>query len=558
MKLDAAFVPATRKVYNQTMEQIVLNQRYEVSHLLGGGGMAKVYLAHDGVLGRDVALKVLREQYAESEEFVERFRREATSAASLSHPNIVQVYDRGRSEDGEYYIAMEYVPGGTLGDRISREGSIEPREAATIVLQAAAALGFAHEHGVVHRDVKPHNILLTGSGDAKVADFGIVRAVAEATISRTSLVLGTASYMSPEQALGKPVGPRSDLYSLGVVLYEMLTGELPYVAESPVAVSMKHVNEPPHSPREANPGVPKHLDAITLKLLAKDPDDRYRDAAELAEDLARARDGLPPLAVGATAATAPVAGAPGHGRTAGSGSTRENWRGRFLPFALATLALLATLGLGWGLVRAAPEWIGSPGQEVASPDGAAEVKVPDVVGLAEDEARDRLAAEGLQVSSRPQESSREDAGRVLGQSPDAGPAGEGSRVTLTVGDGPRTVEVPNLAGLSVAAAEEELAAAGLGVGRVVEVSSDAVPAAQVIEQGIPAGTTVDPETAVNLTVSSGPPAPAPQAPTQQAAPQTPAQAAPPAEAPTQPAPYGDYEDYEDDDYGDDDYEDYED
>src|SRR5215210_2323670 len=238
------------------MQQTLIDDRYTLVEPLGGGGMAKVYLAHDEVLGRDVALKILMDMYAEDEEFVERFRREARSAASLSHPNIVQVYDQGRSEDGAYYIAMEYVAGGTLKDRIVRDGAIEPGAATGVGSQIADALQAAHEKGVIHRDIKPQNVLVTGTGDVKVTDFGIARA-ASSPLTATSAVLGTAGYMSPEQAMGEPVGPQSDLYSLGVVLYEMLTGDIPYRAESPIAQAMMHVNERPRSPREVNPEDPE-------------------------------------------------------------------------------------------------------------------------------------------------------------------------------------------------------------------------------------------------------------------------------------------------------------
>ncbi len=215
--------------------------------------MAKVFLARDRVLGRDVALKVLREQYAKDAEFVERFRREATSVASLNHPNVVQVYDQGRSGDGRYYIAMEYVPGGTLKDRIDGEVTLDPGESARLASQVAGALQAAHGRGIVHRDVKPQNVLLTAGGEAKVADFGIARAASASAISRTSLVLGTARYMSPEQAMGEAVAPASDLYSLGVVLYEMLTGGVPFGAASPVAIALKHVAEPPRPPGSSTP-----------------------------------------------------------------------------------------------------------------------------------------------------------------------------------------------------------------------------------------------------------------------------------------------------------------
>src|ERR687885_1052372 len=256
--------------------------------------MADVFLAHDNVLGRDVVLKLLKDQYLGDEKFIERFRREAQSAAALSHPNIVSIFDRGSSEDGTYYIAMEYLPGGTLKDRILRRGALPARTAAAVALQIAEALRCAHERGVIHRDIKPHNILITESGDVKVTDFGIARAASSSTMTRTGSILGTAHYISPEQAMGEPVSQGSDLYSLGVVLYEMLTGTLPYDAETPIGIAMKHVNGHLVPPRELNPDVPKGIDAITIRLLAKNPDERYSDAAELIEDLERVTKGLEP------------------------------------------------------------------------------------------------------------------------------------------------------------------------------------------------------------------------------------------------------------------------
>ena len=275
------------------MKQTLIGGRYDLRDPLGGGGMAEVFLAHDEVLERDLAVKILREEYAGDEGFVERFRREAKSAASLNHPNIVTIYDWGRSEDGACYMVMEYAPGGTLKDRILEDGALPPRTAAEITSQIAGALKVAHECGVVHRDVKPQNVLLTASGDVKVADFGIAQAAFSTSFSQTSLILGTPSYMSPEQALGEPPDPRSDLYSLGVVLYEMLTGEVPYEADTPVTIAMKHVIEPPRAPREANPDVPEGISTLTQKLLAKDPAARYESATQLIEDLRRVRDGLP-------------------------------------------------------------------------------------------------------------------------------------------------------------------------------------------------------------------------------------------------------------------------
>ncbi len=344
------------------MQGTVLDNRYTLVEPLGSGGMAEVYLAHDEVLDRDVALKILRHQYAEDEQFVERFRREARSAAGLSHPNIVSIYDQGRSEDGAYYIAMEYVPRGTLKERISRYGALDPDAAAGVALQIADALQAAHEKGVIHRDIKPQNVLVTRTGDVKVTDFGIARA-ASSTVTATSAVLGTAGYMSPEQAMGKPVGPRSDLYSLGVVLYEMLTGDLPYSAENPIALSMKHVNEPPRSPREVNPEIPEALDALTVKLLAKNPEDRYASAAELIDDLERVRSGLPPVVAQKTEkATAPLP-ADLEGRTKrtavqppvtaplGVPGRDERRRGRLFPALAALLLGLALLGGAWALTQ---------------------------------------------------------------------------------------------------------------------------------------------------------------------------------------------------------------
>ena len=476
------------------MQETIVNNRYSIVRTLGAGGMAKVYLAHDEVLDRDVALKVLREQFAEDEEFVERFKREASSAASLSHPNIVQVYDRGKTEDGSSYIAMEYVPGGTLKERISSSGPLEPGVAASLASQIAEALGAAHERGIVHRDIKPQNVLLTAVGDAKVADFGIARAASAATISQTSVVLGTASYMSPERALGEPATPESDLYSLGVVLYEMLTGNLPYTAENPVAVSMKHVTEPLRPPADVNPRIPEGLNALVVKLLAKDPEARYADAAELVESLRRVTDALASTAVGRDAASAqlPTPETP-----------PSRWRVGFMrPWVLAaTLALLVMVGgLGWVLSQG--RWEQNPTSEASKVARIERIEVPDVEGLTEKQARQMLTASGLKVNVRRRESAVAEAGKVLDQSPAGGEkAKEGSEVMLYLGDGPAFVEVPRVIGLSVAEAKARLAAAGLVIGSQREVPSDTVPEG-VVEQGYPAGSEIKIGTGVNIGVSS--------------------------------------------------------
>jgi serine/threonine protein kinase len=268
-------------------------ERYRIERLLGEGGIARVYLAYEMEFDRTVALKVLREDYVEDSEVIERFGREARSAGRLSgHPHIVTIYARGRSRDGSYYLAMEYVPGGTLKDLIEREGPLPADEVVEIALQVAHALKFAHEHGIIHRDVKPQNVLLTGSGEAKVADFGIARALEATTMTRTGSILGTPQYLSPEQALGQPANPQSDLYALGVVLYEMLTGELPFDAETPIGIAMKHISGELRPPRELNPEVPEQLNDITVKLLAREPEERYSNASALIEDLQQVSKGF--------------------------------------------------------------------------------------------------------------------------------------------------------------------------------------------------------------------------------------------------------------------------
>ncbi len=330
-----------------------LGGRYLLSGLLGAGGMAEVFLAHDRILGRDLALKILKEHYAKDERFVGRFRTEARSAAALNHQNVVQIYDQGRAEDGRYYIAMEYVPGGSLEDLILRRGSLGPSVAARLASQVAEALHAAHRRGIVHRDIKPQNVLIGEAGDAKVADFGIALAASRSYTSGTNLLFGTPSYMSPEQAMGERVGPESDLYSLGVVLYEMLTATVPFAAEGPLATAMKHLTELPLPPRGRNASVPEAMDAVVMKLLSKDPEDRYPNAAQLIEDLRRAREGVP---------LAFFAGVAGHPETLGghrdappsvlAGSPRSKpRRRRSVGIRLVAMATLLTLlgGLGWDL-----------------------------------------------------------------------------------------------------------------------------------------------------------------------------------------------------------------
>src|SRR6266480_1509631 len=283
----------------------VFSSRYEIQREVAQGGMAEVYLARDQLLNRPVALKALFPEYAREPSFVERFRREAQAAANLNHPNIVSIYDWGQ-ESGTYFIVMEYVEGRSLRDLMRSEGPLDGDQAAEITAEIAAALGFAHRNRVVHRDVKPGNVLMPQSGTVKVTDFGIARAGASDGLTQTGSVMGTATYFSPEQAQGLPVDGRSDVYSLGIVLYEMVTGVVPFTGDSPVAVAYKHVREEPLAPSQRNPEVPPDLEKIILTALAKDPDHRYQSADDMREDLLLFRRGRPLAAAPLTAMVAEV------------------------------------------------------------------------------------------------------------------------------------------------------------------------------------------------------------------------------------------------------------
>src|SRR5436190_21071824 len=265
----------------------VIAGRYELVELVGTGGMSSVHKAHDRLLERNVALKLLHPHYGDDEEYVERFRREARTVAQMSHPNIVTVIDRGE-DDGQQYIVFEYVDGENLKQMVERNGPLPARRAVELGLEMAEALAFAHEHGLVHRDVKPQNVLLTPDGEAKMTDFGIARSLdVEHGVTQTGTVLGTSNYLSPEQASGQPVTPATDVYSLGVVLYELLTGDVPFPGENFVAVAMKHINEPPPDLAAGRPDLPLRLVAVVDRALEKDPDRRFRSMEELGVELRR-------------------------------------------------------------------------------------------------------------------------------------------------------------------------------------------------------------------------------------------------------------------------------
>src|ERR687885_1906693 len=269
-----------------TLIDTLFDGRYRITRKLGAGGMANVSLAEDQELGRRVAIKILDDRHAADEQFVERFRREAKNAAGLSHPNIVSIYDRGEAE-GTYYIAMEYLDGRSLKELILTRGPAPIKVAIEYSRQVLAALRFAHRHGIVHRDIKPHNVLVDGEGRAKVTDFGIARAGAASQVTEAGSIVGTAQYLSPEQARGGAIDQRSDLYSVGIVLYELLTGSVPFTGDSPVEIAMKHLSKVPDPPSRRRPDVPRDLDLVVMRALAKDPEERYQSADEMDADLAR-------------------------------------------------------------------------------------------------------------------------------------------------------------------------------------------------------------------------------------------------------------------------------
>jgi serine/threonine-protein kinase len=486
-----------------TAQARLLGGRYQVGELLGYGGMAEVHRGRDLRLGRDVAIKTLRTDLARDDTFQLRFRREAQNAASLNHPAIVAVYDTGEEHgpSGEElpYIVMEFVNGRTLKEVLTAEGRLMPRRALEITADICAAIEFSHRHAIIHRDIKPGNVMLTQTGQVKVMDFGIARALASgaSTMTQTSAVIGTAQYLSPEQARGEPVDARSDVYAVGCVLYELLCGHPPFVGDNPVSVAYQHVREDPRAPSESNRDVSPAVDAIVLKALAKNPLNRYQSAGEMRADLLRAAAGRPVMATPVmrdderTAMIAPpptrMMGPPGYPPARVAPPPRR--RGSTgIVVALTLLGVLAVAALVTGLYLA---------------NRTPLTDVPTLKGRTQAEANALLQEKHLVAGTPTNDQSATCAkGKITDQSPEAGVrVPEGSTVGYKLCVGPGQVTVPPVIGLSKGDAQNTLKLAKLN-STTVDVDSDK-PAGQVVGSNPAQGSTVNEGSSVTLQISKG-------------------------------------------------------
>lgn len=491
------------------MEGSLIAGRYRLDSRIGEGGVALVYKGLDITLEREVAIKVLRPEMAQSPEALMRFRREAHSAAKLNHPNIIQIYDTG-TEGDTHYIVMEYLPEPDL-KRIIREYAPLPlRKMLEVSIQCVRALAYAHRQGLIHRDVKPHNILFTDDGRVKLSDFGIAAAAGEAGLTAQGQVLGTANYISPEQAQGGPATAQSDVYSLGVVMFECITGQPPFSGGSPAEIAAKHVRERPPSVRSLNAGITPSAEFVISKAMAREASRRYRSAEELLVDLEKLADGVeldrtgvlgPPseeATMRLTPSQAPVPASPQISPMPPPAVTRPPERAPGNVAATTAVAVLiavvALLGVGW-LVKQAFY----PGQTPRK------VSVPSVKGLSLAEARREIVAAGLQVGEVSyQEDDSAPNGTVIEQAPGIDqPVEENTTVALVLSRGKQTVTVPQITGRTVAEARERLEKANLHVGEVQDIFHESVPKGLIVKQGIAAGTKVEAGAGVDLTVSKG-------------------------------------------------------
>ncbi|SFR05472.1 Stk1 family PASTA domain-containing Ser/Thr kinase [Desulfoscipio geothermicus] len=471
----------------------MLGNRYEILEKLGGGGMAIVYKGRDTYLNRYVTIKVLRPEFTSDEDFISRFRREAQAVASLSHPNIVNIHDVGR-EDGVHYLVMEYVRGDNLKAIIKKNGRLSSAEAVRIAVQVCEALEHAHQNNIVHRDVKPHNILITHDGRAKLTDFGIAMEATSGTITRSDTIVGSVHYLSPEQVRGETATARSDIYAVGILLYEMLTGKQPYSGDTPIAVAMKHIQETPPPVDEVNPEVPLELAAVVMRAMEKRPEQRYASAGELARHLELALEDTGQATVVIPTGALDRDGITGEGEEEIDVSNKE--KAPRVPRAWTVIAVLVLLaGLLAGGIYGFYNYM-----DVQA------IKVPNVVGMNEEQARAELEAVGLQARTT-EVYDEEEKGIVIAQEPGPDdPEVKPPRViNLTVSKGPELREVPQLYNLTVYDAELRLREAGLSLAQPVKkVYSEEVEKDKVVDQTPRAGKSVIKGTAVQVSVSEGP------------------------------------------------------
>jgi predicted Ser/Thr protein kinase len=454
------------------MAKTVLNGRYELGDEVGKGGMAVTYRARDTLLNRVVAVKVMREQFSSDPDFVERFRREAQAAANLTHENIAGIYDTG-ADAGRHYIVMEFVEGENLEQRLRRHGTLDPATVLSVALQVTAALDAAHRRGIVHRDIKPHNILITPEGRVKVTDFGIAKALSASSDTETGIIMGSVHYFSPEQARGDPTGPQSDLYSLGVVMFEALTGRRPFEGENPVAVAHKQIYDQPPLPSDYRTAVPEHLENIILRLLEKSLARRYPSAAELRRDLEAAREHLS-----------------GAGRR-GRGARRQGRGAAVWVLAVAAVAIVC-----------AGAYLYTVWQRESR-----KISVPTLVGLDPSSAQRLLADAGLRYRAEPDGIYADvEAGLIARQEPEAQTRVErDTPVTVWLSLGAKYATVPDVARMSRAQAARRLEQAGLRVGQVLEQYDDRVPVGYVVASEPAAGRQTGKMAPVALVISKGPP-----------------------------------------------------
>ena len=478
----------------------VIGGRYQLEKPIGTGGMAKVWLAHDRLLDRRVAVKILADRYASDPGFVERFRREASAAAGLSHPNIVTVYDRGDS-DGSYYIVMEHLPGPDLKEIIRQRGRLAPRQAVDAALQVLAALSAAHRRNVIHRDIKPQNVLVAEDGHLKVTDFGIARAGDDAGMTEVGSVIGTAQYLSPEQARGEDVTTASDCYSVGILLYELLTGRVPFDGEKPVAIAMRQINEVPVAPRVVVPQIPPQLNEIVMKALEKRPGSRYRTAEEFSNALLGVRPALPEPVEDATEVLAAIE-SPATTRMIAqhTAATRVVPRQNSMPPPPTRRRRGPIIGVILALLVLAA---GVSAYLFTDVGRGAKVEVPAVAGQTQSAATDELTRAGFEVEPEFQNDPVVPKDQVIRTNPAEGTdATKGSQIILFISTGPEPGVVPNLVGETYADAALKLSNFRF-VPKRDDVFSDK-PADEVVDQNPNPGATINEGDTVTLSVSKGP------------------------------------------------------